>query len=210
MKIKYVLFVIALVFSHCLEAKPKTVKGKIIYENDSIDVLFVIPFAYSTEELKVWGLQNKVKFINSATRKKSIVKPSQEKEIQFYYEENEGFTKIRMISTYNRVKQISGSESFLDNIFLKIDIEGKMNLYTYYYRENNPGDSATTGGLFVVSSKIIQRQDDNMLMPRYSYLKKDLTEYITDCPEAKRTVENSVNSLNDIKKVVEIYNVYCK
>ena len=62
MKKVLVLLMLGIIFSRNTEAK--NINGQILFDNDTIDVIFKIPVNFLTQEIDYTSLQYKVKYID--------------------------------------------------------------------------------------------------------------------------------------------------
>ena len=143
------LMTIGIVLTFKLEAR-KT-EGKIIFEHDTIDVVFNIPIRFLSQEPNYEKLQQKVKYFDAAGKKISL-HPDEAKEIQFKYE-NEN---IRMLSRYNSLG-LGNIFMMGTNIFLKLEIDGNLKLFRYYYSQRTPGTYNASSGMMTCGFSIVLR-----------------------------------------------------
>ncbi len=215
-----ILIVMGLVLTIKLEAKK--IEGKIVLENDTIDVVFNIPVNFFTQEPNYEKLQNKVKYFD-ATGKKTSLRPDDAKEIQFKFE----FENIRMVSRYNSLG-LGNMFTTNSNIFLRIIIDGNLKLFMYYYTQRTPGmvsnagsfgpsggftgtSSFMTGGAaYSVERCILQKGNGELKRPKGLTFKNDMVEYFSDCPSLVKKIESKDFRKDDLNFIVEFYNKNCK
>lgn len=180
---RLLLFIIGLIF--IVDVNAKKIDGIIVFKNDSIaHVTFNIPF-YPLFGLWFEGIQKKIKYYNS-TNKLIILKPDQAKEIRFPYKDEE----IRMVSC-------------LDCLFLNLIIDGRLRLLYMYDRGNagNAGD-AREGN----NSQIILQKGGGELFypyPDREGFKKEMKEYLSDCPEVVKKIDNEYYINGDYERSFE-------
>lgn len=75
-----ILITIGLILTFKLEAKK--IEGKIFFENDTIDVIFNIPFKFFTQKPNYSKLQKKVKYFDSTVKSIKLL-PDDAEEIRF-------------------------------------------------------------------------------------------------------------------------------
>lgn len=202
------LIIIGLILSFKSEAKK--IEGKILFENDTISVTFNIPIKFFSQEPNFEKLQYKVKYFDSEGNK-IIIRPDQAKEIQFSYV----FENIRMISRHNSLG-LGNIFSKSSNIFLRLEADGNLKLFNYYYTQSSPGmyNGATgtmTGGYsYSVEGFILQKGDGELKRPKGLTFKKDMIEYFSDCPALVEKIENKVFRKNDMAAIVTFYNTNCR
>ena len=109
MKKPFLLLLMGLLFSFQLQAIKK--EGKILYENDTIDVIFEIPLRLFSQEPNYKKIQYKITYFDSRGGKK-VLKSGDAREIRFSYENDQ----IRMLSRNNSLG-IEDIYSFKTDIF---------------------------------------------------------------------------------------------
>ncbi len=200
------LVVFSLILSSNLLAEK--VKGKIYFENDTIDVTFYIPVDYFSLDINYESLQEKIKYIDS-TGKKKVLRPKDAKEIRFKYE----FENVRMLSRENSIL-LGRPLSRGSHIFLKLEIDGRLKLFKYYHTQGGGGGyNSVTGTLssgFAYSSDGFILQKENSELKKIKRFKKDMPEYFSDCPKLIEKIENKEYRENDIDLIVKFYNSWCK
>lgn len=199
-----VLIVIGLILSFSLEAKK--VDGKLVLENEAIDVIFNIPVKFFTGEPIYERLQYKVKYFDSEGKRK-ILRADDAKEIQFTI----GHENVRMLSRYNSLG-IGGIFPANNNIFLRLVIDGKLRLFKYYYTQIPSDMDKTSAGTDFddVEKCVLQKGDGELKKPKVSTFKKDMADYLSDCPELVEKIQNKDFRKADIESIVEFYNTSCK
>ncbi len=208
MKKIYILFLIGMIVSFQLEAKK--IEGIILFESDTISVTFNIPFKLFSKEPNYEKMQYKVIYFDSSG-KKTILRPGNAKEIRFQYE----YEKVRMLSRYNSLG-LGKIFSINKNIFLKLETDGKLKLFNFYYSQKSPGiyDASTgamTAGLsYDVDNYILQKEDGEIKRPKGLTFKKDMIAYFSDCPVLVEKIESKYFRKNDLEFIVNFYNSYCR
>ncbi|WP_028981455.1 hypothetical protein [Sporocytophaga myxococcoides] len=204
-KIFLVVFFALILSSKLLAEK---VKGKIILENDTIDVTFDIPVDYFSLEINYESLQQRIKYIDSTGNKK-VLHPEDAKEIRFKYE----FENIRMLSRENSLL-LGNPFSRGSHIFLKLEIDGRLKLFKYYHTQHigggyNSGTGTVSSGSAYSSEGFIL-QKENTELKKIKRFKKDMPEYFSDCTKLVEKIENKEFSESDMDLIVKFYNSKCK
>lgn len=213
----FTLITIVLIFTFKLEAKK--IEGKIILEDDTIDVTFNIPINFLTQKPNYLQLQNKVKYFDS-NGNKIILRPEDAKEINFNYANED----VRMLSRFNSLS-FGNIFSMNKTIFLKLEIDGKLKLFTYYYSEK-PGNFSSpssmpggvSGGLSLGISigsiqdkcSILQKEYGELKSPKLWTFKKDMAKYFSDCPAIVEKLDNPYIDSNSLELLVNYYNSNCR
>lgn len=205
-RIFFVLTVLIFTYSHL---KAKKVDGKILYEDDTVNVTFNIPVKLLLQEPNYERIQYKIKFYDSSG-KKVVLKPDQAKEIRFMY----GSQEIRMLSRPNSL-QSGIIFSINSNIFLKLEIDGELKMFSYYYTQNSPGMYNTSTGMaspgyaYSVERYILQKENEELKRLKGLSFRKDMMEYFIDCPALSRKIEDRVLKKSDLEAIVRFYNSNC-
>jgi len=205
---KIVLLILLGLFVNKLYAKK--VEGQIITQNDTINVTFNIPMKLFTQEPNYERLQYRIKYYDSLNQKK-ILRPDQAKEIRFLHKNEE----IRMLSRYNSLG-FSSFFSMNSNIFLKLEIDGELKLFNYYYSENSPEmyNSATntfTGAnSYSIERYILQKGNGELKRPKRLMFRKDMMEYFSDCPELSQKIEMKELRKKDLEAIIRFYCLNCQ
>ncbi|NOZ46096.1 MAG: hypothetical protein GXO79_04860 [Chlorobi bacterium] len=204
----FIVVVLGLICSAKVEAKK--IKGKILFQDDTIEVIFNIPIKFFSQEPNYERLQYKVKYYNQSG-KKVVIRPDDAEEIRFKYQSKE----IRMLSLYNTLG-LGNIFSISSNIFLKLEIDGNLKLFNYYYTQQAPGMySASTGMVtggysYSVEKYILQKGNGKLKRTKGLTFKNDMISYFSDCPELVTKIENKEFRKKDIQSIVMYYNSNCK
>jgi hypothetical protein len=205
--IKLLLLVgIELVFNFNLQAKE--VKGKIIFENDTVDVTFNIPFKVVGNQPDFERLQKRVKYYD-ASGKKKVLKPSQAIEIRF----NDGSQLIRLLS---RAYKEPGLATNKRPLFLKLEVDGEVKMFTYYDSRpfstgvhNTPTGRVRGGGIHKTKTELIQKEDTELKRPKELRFRNDMLAFFNDCPELSQKIENRDFRKTDLASIIRFYNAIC-
>jgi hypothetical protein len=206
MKKVFLIIIIGLISLNQLEAEKIT--GYFITKtNDTLKVTFKIPVNFFSQEPNFEKIQWKITYYDSINQKQ-ILKPNMAKEIVFDYDgEN-----IRMLSRQNNLGLIGSI--FIDNsyVFLQLIKDGKLKLFKYYKTNSSPGmynssTGAMTGGYsYTVEKYIMQKGNEGLFKTRWLSFKKDMADYLSDCPELAKKIEDKIYGSDDIELIVDEYN----
>jgi len=206
-KISAVLVIVLLTF---INAKAKKIEGYIILNNnETVHVTFLIPFGFLSSEPAYEKLQTRVRYLDRSS-KKTILKPDDAKEISFSY----GGQKIRMLSVRDDL-QLSSIFSSQTKIFLKLEIDGKVRLFTSFFTQNSPGmynasTGMSTGGyMYNVERYVLQKDNSQLERPRGISFRKDMSEFFSDCPELVQKIQKRDFRKGDLELIVKEYNEKC-
>jgi hypothetical protein len=204
----YLLLIFSLILTFKLEGK--RIEGKIIFENDTLFVTFNIPFKSFGQEIYYEKLQSKIKYYN-ASGDIIVLKPDKAKEIQFKYKSD----NVRMLSRNNTLG-LGSIFSTNSNIFLKLEIDGRLKLFNYFFTQRSPGTynattGMTTGGFtYGMEKYILQKEEDALFRPISLTFRKDMVEYFRDCPALVERIENKDFRMSDLGSIVSFYNLNCQ
>jgi hypothetical protein len=202
------LLLIGMLVSLSLQAKK--VEGKIVFANETLDVVFNIPINILEDAPNYEKIQLKVKYYD-ASGEKWTLRPEDAQEIQFTY----GQEHVRMISVSNAIG-LGGAFVSSPKIFLKLEIDGHLKLFAYFYTQSTPGmaNPATgimTGGYsFRLDRYILQKGEGQLKKVKSASFKRDISEYLSDCPMLVQKIENKEFKKDDIESVVRFYNADCQ
>ena len=200
--------VIGLIFTFKLEAKK--IEGQIFYKNDTVNVTMKIPVKFFTLEPNYEKLQYKIKHFDSLGVK-NVLRPDDANEIRFTYE----YEKVRMLSRKNTLG-LGNIFSMSSNIFLRIEIDGDLKLFNYYYTQRSPemynaSTGMATGGYSYSDEKfILQKGNGELKRPKGLTFRKDMIEYFSDCPELSKKIESKEFRKSDLESIVRFYNRSCR
>ena len=180
------------------------VKGIIITKTDTTHVTFNIPMNLASEPTFV-NLQYKIKYVDAAGNKCKLY-PNQAKEIQFTHNN----TLYRMQSKFDNLSPNSDGES---KIFLKLEIDGKIKLFSYYIRQ-----TMTTGGgpnsvpmttSSTYSKYILQKGNNDLVRYGKMNFNLDMPVFLKECPDLVKKIEDKTYHRNDIEAIITYYNSNC-
>jgi len=206
---KKISFLIILGLILSIETEAKKLEGKILFDNDAVHVKFFIPVNVFSKEINYEKLQYKIKYFDS-TGNKFVIKPDQAVEVRFIYKNEE----VRILSRYNSLR-LGNVFSVNQRIFLKLEIDGKLKMFKYYYTESslmmyNSSSEVTTGGYsYQVDKYILQKGSQELVKVKDLTFRKDMMEYFKDCPDLSQMIERKEYRKRDLKKIVSYYNSNC-
>ncbi len=173
------------------------VSGQIIRNGSKTNVTFIIPFYDGRPDyLK---LQFKIKYVDSQGDK-IIVEPNEADEIQFQW----GGQTVRLLSRY--ISGVSGER----NMFLKLEIEGRLSMFTYCYN--------VQGGTIQmrICEIALQKGKEGAFKPGEigkrltdDFFRYQLESYLRDCPEIVEKLKRGEFKTGQYSAVVTYYNQHC-
>jgi hypothetical protein len=192
----YFLFLIGLIPSLGVDARQ--IEGTIIFEHDTIDVVFNIPGRFRDGEPMFEYLQYRVKYFDP-TGKKVRLRPDQAKEIRFRY----GDEDVRMLSLYNSIGPRNTYPR--KNVFLRLKVDGHLRLFYYYYNHND----ASTDFSYNMEEPLLQMADGELKRPKVLGFRNDMVNYLCDCPSLTEKIEDKHFRKRDLESLVIWYNAHC-
>lgn len=201
-------FIIALALIS-LHAYGKKIQGVIISNGKSKQVTFDIKVPLLADEPNFERIQYKVRYYDESGKKQTL-RPDDADEIRFDYLGME----VRMISCVNT---LGGGNIFSTSsrIFLKLEIDGPLKLYRFYFKQSTPGYYGGAGGAFspgatyTVDNLIFQKGNGPLKQPRTLGWKKDMLDYFRDCPALSELIESKDLRRKEIEAIVLYYNRNC-
>ncbi|HEY3404024.1 MAG TPA: hypothetical protein VGK59_11590 [Ohtaekwangia sp.] len=204
---KNLLFIATLVVAS-LHAYGKKVPGTIITKGESKDVMLDLKVDLFAGEPNFERTQYKIKYYDE-TGKKQTLRPDDADEVIFTYEG----LKVRMISCVNTL----GSGDIFSSsvkIFLKLEIDGPLRLYRFYYKQSNPGyfgagGTYTAGATYTLENMVFQKGNGPLKQSKGTGWRKDMRAYFSDCPALAERIENKDLGKKEIEAIVRYYNTNC-
>jgi hypothetical protein len=198
MKKLIVLLVAGLFLSFNLNAKK--INGIIFYKNDTVNVTFNIQSDLFSKSVNFAALQFNVYYLDSLG-KESRLCADKAKEIRFEFNGE----LIQMIS----LKFYTFGLYPDTNIFVKLDIDGKLRLFTYF-----PSTGYSGGGFGNTQTQIgfhlIQKGDNKPYAPIMRNFRKRMSAYLSDCPSLVEKIQTQEFRCKDIRTIVLYYNSNCE
>lgn len=191
-------------------ANAKKIPGEIVLNNDeTVSVTFLIPFGFLSSTPTYTKLQTRVRYIDKSDRR-VVLKPGDAKEISFTWKGQ----RIRMISVHDDLG-LQSLFSSQQNVFLKLEIDGEMRLFTSYFVQTSPGmyngsmGMSTGGSYYNVEKFVLQKKGGPLKQPRSLSFRKDMSEYFSDCPELVERIQKRDLRRGDLELMVMEYNKKC-
>jgi hypothetical protein len=203
-------FVAAVLILVSLQVSAKKIQGRIILNNDeAMNVTFVIPFGFLAGEPAYIKLQTGVKYFDSSN-KKIMLKPGDAKEISFTFNGQ----NIRMLSVDDDL-ELRSIFSSQEKVFLKLEIDGAVKLFTSYTTQHTAGmyngmtGSMSPGTTYNVEKFVLKKRNGPLKRPRGIVFRKDMSEFFSDCPELVEQIQNKDLRKGDLELMVMEYNKKC-
>jgi hypothetical protein len=207
MKKTGLLFFIGLILT--INVYAKRLQGELLLEHDTLKVTFKIPVSLFSKEINYEKLQRKIQYFDSIDNK-VVLKPEYAREIRFNYRDEE----IRMLSRLSpqRLHDLFSKNHYF---FLKLETDGRLKLFRYYYTENSPevydasGEIISGGYSYSADKYILQKLNEDLYIPKILSFRKDMMKYFQDCPELSHKIETREYRKRDMVNIVRYYNSAC-
>lgn len=181
------------------------VAGQLIFNNgSSLDVTFLI--SMNGNDADYLKLQHKVKYLNRYGEKLEV-RPDEAKEIRFQW----GKQTIRMLSRYNNLPA-TGTFPSSSKIFLKLEMEGELSLYSFYYTLSTGQGSSSVRQI----AAVFQKKGGNIFAPVNPGYRADpklfnnqMKSYFKDCPEMVEKFNKEEFKIGQYSAMVVFYNSNC-
>jgi hypothetical protein len=195
-------FFLLLFLSFNLQAKPllEEIPGEIHYSYHIKQVTFLIPVYALSGKPKYKKLHHQIKFLDE-TGKRQILYPSQAREVRLnFYGSDIRFLTVKNSDVF---RGMAFSQDYM-HIFLKLEVQGKVNLLSYYYDDYN---AATGGG--TIHNYILHIDDYHIEFVEPLRFKMQMNRFFSDCPKLLNMIVNRTYRYRDMKQVVIFYNQHC-
>jgi hypothetical protein len=145
-------------------------------------------------------MQELVKYYD-ARGNKHVLKADLIKEVSFDYRSE----KVRLVSMpfKNTGLQIP-HETDQENILLQLLVDGKVKVYKFFYFE-----PAGQFGGSLVEKYLLQKEGEEIYEPRFLLFKKDMAQYLCDCPVLIDKIEDRKFKRKDMTELIAEYNDTC-
>ena len=191
-------------------AEGRKIPGKIVdNKGNTMNVIFNIPFGFLGSTPNYEKIQFRVAYFDEANNKK-ILKPDDARQIMFTHQGEE----IIMVSKINTI-DAGTIFNTSTHIFLRLRIDGKLKLFSYYSSSYSPGMYNPTTGMtsaghsYSFSNFVLQLGGRGLFHPRGIGFRKEMMEYLRDCPAVVRLIESRELRKGDLEAIVMQYNQKC-
>ncbi|HYG18826.1 MAG TPA: hypothetical protein VD816_07850 [Ohtaekwangia sp.] len=186
----------------------KKIPGKIVYRDKVVDVIFNIPFGILSFSPDYRKLQEGVTYYNAKGDREKI-RAGLAREIIFTFK---GKT-IRMVSV-NTPLDSRVFSSVRSKLFLKIEVDGALRLFTIYAVRHtaptmNSAGGMSGGGSHTVEQYALQRGNEDLVQPYWLKFRKEMVPYFQDCPELADKIQKRELGFDDLTLIAAFYNSHC-
>ena len=189
------------------QLKAKKFKGQIITGIDTAQVTFKIPLSVETQEPNYSFLQHQIRYIDEHG-KKQIVLPEDVDEVRFKFDNK----TVRMLSRKNTLN-LEVQSVVPGFIFIKLEIDGPLKLFTYFKNESMSGKASTPlkdQYSFEVEKYILQKEFEGLKRPKGMNFKYDMTHYFSNCPSLSQKIKSKELQSFEMIAIVNYYNSKCR
>ena len=197
MKRIIILLIVGLTWTFNLEAEK--VEGKMFCENDTVDIVLSIPSKMFASAQTRQRMQNGMAYFDSSGKKRRLIPNDSIKEIRF----NDGSNELRIICVPNSIERILTTKY----IFLQLEIDGKLRVFKYFFVTSS-GMQRGVPNYGLMNTLVFQKGDGELKIFRNT--NKEISEYLSDCPELVEKIESDFFKKKDVLSIVEYYNSNCK
>ena len=184
-------------------AQAKNIPGQIIDNEGKVtNVTFKIPFGFLSSVPDFLRMQTRVAYYDDANQK-HVLHADKAQEIKFVHANK----SYRMLSRYN--EDFSTLFPTSKNIFMLLEIDGKLKLFHLFSKYSTAGTGTTPGYTYSKDQFYLQRSDSRLLRPRDIAFRKDMTTYLDDCPEVVKLVQERELRKAELVAIVNLYNQKC-
>jgi hypothetical protein len=187
----------------CSTSYAKRIEGRIFYKNDTVDVLMNVPMSLFGANPEFIKMQYRIKYWGEKGTK-YILKAHEAEGIEFTI----GRNIYTMLSRPNNL----GIGNLLVNtthIFLILEIDGPMKLFTYFYTQSSGGGPNSAPVTTIVAQDVLQKFDEPLKQPAGLMFRKHMVPYFDDCPELAGMIKEKEFRRGDIVAIVNFYNSHC-
>ena len=204
---RLLMFVVAFL-SITFSSEAKKIEGEIAFNDHIEKVIFKIPTDILSGKPAFEKIQHEVDYID-AEGKKKIIYPTDARAIKFYIQGE----KVVMFSCQNQTEEGRLDPFGRERVFMRAIVYGPLTLYEYAFRSITSATNATgnVSALDAVKYKyVLQHTIEPLKKIKDLNFRKDMEEYLSDCPEVVELIHNRDLRKKDIQAIVEFYNSNCK
>lgn len=201
-------FVLFFVLSFAQYVSARKIDGEVkLNTKRTIQVTFSIPFDRKTKRPDYERLQRKVKCVDSQGNKLEIF-PGACKEYMFRW----GSIPVRMVSVSNTLPQLNAWPD-ARKIFLKLEVDGSMKMFSYYYSVTHTY-SSPGGGQIVQTVRyidvVLKKRTGVLLKTDREIFRYQMINYLKDdCMELAEKVKSGAFADGQYSLIVHEYNQTC-
>ncbi|MFT7589624.1 MAG: hypothetical protein ACI959_001844 [Limisphaerales bacterium] len=173
--------------------------GYVIMAGDTLYVKFELPYSNIKQGPKQEKIQLGVKYYEQDEL--ILLLPNEADEIGIYLKKD----TLRFVSRYSNLK-LGGrkdGETGLPKIFLRLEIEGDLTLYTAWFKIPDPEGGSWSG------LPVLQRKGDILFKPPKLGFRKAMIAYLGECSGIDVALPKKEYNIKNADQLVEYYNMAC-
>ncbi|MCB0609098.1 MAG: hypothetical protein H6562_24965 [Lewinellaceae bacterium] len=202
--------IFAVLFLFSLQLQARKIEGIIIYEKDTLNVVFNIPVRLIFNDPDFEKLQQGVVYFD-ARGKRQTLRAYRAREFRFRF----GDEEVRMVAV-NR-PQLPGYRIMPgeEQMFLKLRIDGPLRLFQYYRPAEEPDRTDKYAEVMPPAFSVdfnyyyLQKKGREIKYPEGFSFKNDMSDYFRDCPGLSQLLESKELRKGDLETIVNYYNTNC-
>jgi len=203
--------VIVIIFCSISASLGAKVNGYFITnDGDTIHTVFRVPGNLLSTTITFEKLQWKIRYTDKNNQAYNLM-PEHAREFFFTFKGS----LVRFLSRENTLKASNSGFNPAPKIFLRLIVDGNLKLFKFYqysgFTDGDPGSPdpvlRESPGWSEVS--ILQKDNAPLFEPRIASFRKDMRNYLSDCPKLAEKIKNRTLKSEDLKQIVEEYNEMC-
>ena len=179
-------------------------------DGDTVHTVFRVPGNLFSTTITFEKLQWKIRYINKNNQADNLM-PEQAREVYFTFKG----APVRFLSCENTLKASNSGFNPAPKIFLRLIVDGDLKLFKFYqysgFTDTTPASPdpvlRESPGWSEVS--ILQKGDAPLFELNIAFFRKEMRNYLSDCPDLAEKIKNRTLRSEDLKKIVIEYNETC-
>ncbi len=199
----------------------KKINGELFFKNDTIEATLHIPMEdYNSPNFE--AMQFGISYTENSSGKTIPLDPRDVMAFRFKIDT----TEYKIVSVHNYFNFTKKAESppgmlklgdashqpFSARIFLKQELEGKINVYAHYYQEKPIAgvyNAYTAGGNYISKKRFIVERNDQFKKSDWLKEKENLEKYLSDCEEVITLLHSEESKKKGLLFIFNYYNHHC-
>ena len=189
-------------------ADARKIPGQVVDRDGNVkEVTLRVPFKFLRSTPDFESLQARIVYFD-ASGQRIVLRPDDAREISFVFKGQE----VRMLSVLNTIGAGAPMFGRNKNIFLHLKVDGKLKLFNYYETQTTGGgvvNGVPMQNEYTQDYDVLQLADQEPMQPRGLSFRKDMMEYLADCPIVTNLIESRDLKRRDTELIVMMYNDKC-
>ena len=203
-----IVFISILVVGLLSVAEAKKIEGRIIRRTGTESVVFNVPFRLFSSRPDFERMQYRIRYYDKSGKKMTL-KPGEAEEFEF----NLPTEQVRMLSISSDLG-LEAAFSRSTFVFLRLEIDGPLRLFKYYQTRSSGGSyyggGMSAGSSYTTENFYLQKAGEKLKRPRTLNFRKDMAEYLGDCPSLVDKIRDKDFKRKDLEFIVLFYNKQCR